>query len=170
MERLAVPFAKAILLAPARDRFLLQRRNKPGDRYAGLWEVPGGRIREGESVLAALAREIGEESGIARVEWLDAEGAMEIDGFGGCVRVLLPLVTVEIVGGSAPIFGQYYVGTTEEAPRQSVEAGEHRWISPAEFHAEFLAHPPAHRSCTTVDGLALRLALDGPLGAFLRDG
>ena len=43
-----------------RGRFLVTRRQK-GVHLAGLWEFPGGKIDEGETHAAALAREIREE-------------------------------------------------------------------------------------------------------------
>jgi 8-oxo-dGTP diphosphatase len=42
------------------DAFLVTRRQK-GVHLAGLWEFPGGKIDEGETHHAALAREIREE-------------------------------------------------------------------------------------------------------------
>ena len=44
-------------------RFLLGRR-PPGKRHSGLWEFPGGKLREGESVGGAIARELQEELGL----------------------------------------------------------------------------------------------------------
>ncbi len=44
-------------------RILLARR-PPGGHLAGRWEFPGGKIEEGESPEACLARELGEEFGV----------------------------------------------------------------------------------------------------------
>ena len=42
------------------SRVLLSRR-PPGDRLAGFWELPGGKIEVGESPEECLARELAEE-------------------------------------------------------------------------------------------------------------
>lgn len=47
-------------------RFLLAQR-PPGKAYAGYWEFPGGKVEDGESPPAALARELHEELGISVV-------------------------------------------------------------------------------------------------------
>ena len=44
-------------------RWLIARR-KTGDRFAGLWEFPGGKIKRGETHQECLARELNEEFGI----------------------------------------------------------------------------------------------------------
>jgi 8-oxo-dGTP diphosphatase len=54
--------AVAIILRPD-NTFLLARR-PAGKPYAGYWEFPGGKVEPGESVRAALDREIHEELGL----------------------------------------------------------------------------------------------------------
>lgn len=44
-------------------RYLLAQR-PPGKPYEGYWEFPGGKLERGESVEAALGRELREELGI----------------------------------------------------------------------------------------------------------
>ena len=51
------------ILLDAQGRYLLGQRPE-GRPYAGYWEVPGGKIENGESVFAALKRELQEELGI----------------------------------------------------------------------------------------------------------
>jgi 8-oxo-dGTP diphosphatase len=43
---------------------VLLAQRPAGKAYAGYWEFPGGKIEAGESVVAALIREIDEELGI----------------------------------------------------------------------------------------------------------
>ena len=42
------------------DKVLLTRR-APGEKQAGLWEFPGGKVEPGETVRECLARELLEE-------------------------------------------------------------------------------------------------------------
>jgi 8-oxo-dGTP diphosphatase len=42
---------------------LVAQRERPPD-LAGLWELPGGKVADGESDAAALARELREELGV----------------------------------------------------------------------------------------------------------
>ncbi len=55
------------VLIDERGRFLLTSR-PAGKVYAGWWEFPGGKLERGESVVAALARELHEELGITVLE------------------------------------------------------------------------------------------------------
>ncbi len=54
---------EAGILLDSEGRYLLGQRPE-GKPYAGYWEVPGGKIEAGESVFAALKRELQEELGI----------------------------------------------------------------------------------------------------------
>jgi 8-oxo-dGTP pyrophosphatase MutT (NUDIX family)/2'-5' RNA ligase len=64
------PFAEAasvglLLFHPDPPRVLLGLRTRgQGRRYPGAWDAIGGKPDEGESLLQALAREVGEEAGI----------------------------------------------------------------------------------------------------------
>jgi len=54
--------AAAVLTQP--DGRVLLARRPAGKAYAGYWEFPGGKVEPGESLDAALARELHEELGI----------------------------------------------------------------------------------------------------------
>ena len=66
-ERIPVDVAVGVLIerdAQGREgRFLLTSRPE-GKVYAGYWEFPGGKLEAGETVEAALARELHEELGV----------------------------------------------------------------------------------------------------------
>lgn len=61
-QRKATEVAVGVLLRPNGDVLLADRPQ--GKPYAGYWEFPGGKIEPGESVAAALQRELREELGI----------------------------------------------------------------------------------------------------------
>jgi 8-oxo-dGTP diphosphatase len=53
----------AVALVDADGRVLLARRPE-GKTMAGLWEFPGGKVRDGETPEEAVVREVQEELGI----------------------------------------------------------------------------------------------------------
>lgn len=61
-DRVPVDVAVGVLIDPD-GRFLLTSRPE-GKVYAGYWEFPGGKLEAGETVDAALRRELHEELGI----------------------------------------------------------------------------------------------------------
>ena len=77
-----IPVDVAVGVLVDRDgRFLLTSRPQ-GKVYAGYWEFPGGKLEAGETVEAALRRELHEEIGIGigaiepwRIEIVDYEHA-----------------------------------------------------------------------------------------------
>lgn len=165
-ERFAIPFVKAVVLDPPGRRFLLQKRVKEGDPYEGFWELPGGKMRLGETAESALRRELLEETGLTLRQLLGQRGPELTDSFGRSARILTPLITVEIVSGPWPLLGNYFACLTDGDPLKTAEGDEHRLITPEAFYREFLAETAAGR-CTTLDLLALRnLIEEDRLGAF----
>ena len=80
-QRKEVAVAVGVLIRPD-GRFLLTSR-PPGKVYAGYWEFPGGKVEPGETVEAALRRELIEEIGVTigavhpwRVERVDYPHAL----------------------------------------------------------------------------------------------
>jgi len=62
VDRKVVDVAVGVLIRSNGD-FLLTSR-PPGKVYEGYWEFPGGKLEQGESVEAALRRELQEEIGV----------------------------------------------------------------------------------------------------------
>ena len=60
---LPVVLVVAVAMVDVDNRVLLQQRPE-GKSMAGLWELPGGKLNDGESPEAALVRELKEELGI----------------------------------------------------------------------------------------------------------
>src|SRR5580704_7591937 len=58
-----IVLVSAVALVDADGRVLLAER-PAGKPMAGLWEFPGGKVRDGETPEAALIRELKEELGI----------------------------------------------------------------------------------------------------------
>ena len=80
-DRKEVEVAVGVLIR-ADGAFLLTSRPE-GKVYAGYWEFPGGKVEAGESIEAALRRELIEEIGVAigavhpwRVELVDYPHAL----------------------------------------------------------------------------------------------
>ena len=59
-----VPVAAAVI---ERNGLYLICQRPAGKRHEGLWEFPGGKCDEGETLEAALIRELREELGLERV-------------------------------------------------------------------------------------------------------
>jgi ADP-ribose pyrophosphatase YjhB (NUDIX family) len=115
------PFAAALAICRRGDKLLLAQRAKGPSTAVGRWGFPGGMHEVGESILAAAARELKEETGI------EAEPKRVIDAFDvigkdadGRIRAHFVLICVVLdwkAGEGAPIEDASAVGwyTAEEA-------------------------------------------------------
>ncbi|TVR65538.1 MAG: NUDIX domain-containing protein [Gemmatimonadales bacterium] len=69
LERPLPPGSVPVVAAVARrDHRVLIALRGPGRRHAGLWEFPGGKVREGEGLDEAMRRELTEELGVGASE------------------------------------------------------------------------------------------------------
>ena len=79
------------------NRVLVQQRLNEG-RFANLWEFPGGKVEDGETMRFALIREWKEELGLDVQVWnLVTECVIPFKESG---NTLLPLFAVERTGAS----------------------------------------------------------------------
>jgi 8-oxo-dGTP diphosphatase len=85
----------AAVIRDADDRVLLTRRPQ-GRHMAGLWEFPGGKVRDGEAPALALARELVEELGVS-IE-VDSPMTFAVHEEPG-MRILLLFYAARIVDG-----------------------------------------------------------------------
>ena len=139
-ERVAVDVAVGVLI-DAEGRFLMTSRPE-GKVYAGYWEFPGGKLESGESVEAALRRELHEELGItigavepwqvtlmdyahARVRLhfckvRDWAGDFEMREQQAMAWQSLPVEVVPVLPGTLPVLGWFasergFVGATHRS-------------------------------------------------------
>jgi len=127
-ETFALPVVSIIAThSEQRDKILLQRRIKkmPQNRFYGLWELPQGKIRSGESIFSAAQRELEEETGLQALCLAPQHGYTKTDN-GGSVEVFKPLNCVFAL--SCQCIGLAVVINTSGTPRDSAEAADHRWL------------------------------------------
>lgn len=101
----------AALVQDDAGRYLITRR-RDGTHLAGLWEFPGGKCEEGETLEACLRRELQEE----------LEGAFEVGKEVDAVRWEYPEKTVVIH------FFRCRLSAGSVAPRESQATA---WVPPA---------------------------------------
>lgn len=112
----------AAALEDADGRVLMQQR-PAGKQHGGLWEFPGGKVEPGESPVAALARELEEELGIA------------ID-----VAEAFPIAFAEDRDAVRPMILLLYRCRRWAGEPRAIEAAALRWEAPAVLAA--LPMPP----------------------------
>jgi 8-oxo-dGTP diphosphatase len=134
-----------VVLFDTDDNVLLIRRGK--SPFQGQWALPGGRLDEGETFLAAAIREAAEETG------LDLAGVK-----------LHPLGAFDAVGrdprGRAISFAYTARITDTVHARAGDDAAELRWIDPDAALRESLAFDHAHILTDALD-----LLCDGQIDA-----
>lgn len=126
-ENVMVPVVRAIVRSPEHpDSIVLQRRDDASESVMGRLEIPGGRWRSGESPVAAISREVAEETGL---EVTSADG-VSIDTLDDrrAIAAVRPLVVVAGVGGAFPAAHLVLMVDVEGSVRPAPgESSDVRW-------------------------------------------
>jgi 8-oxo-dGTP pyrophosphatase MutT (NUDIX family) len=116
------PGAWALIFCPQTTTFLLGKRS-PTVKKPGVWNLFGGRIDDQESPLAALLRELHEETGFG----VSAIGAVD---YGGQLVVPTPHGFVD---GLRQLHYYLLIVDSEQAPSLNAEHTEYAWFAPGAF-------------------------------------
>jgi 8-oxo-dGTP diphosphatase len=102
-------------------RWLIAKR-KSGDRFAGLWEFPGGKLEAGETPEEGLIRELAEELGIG----------VRVGSCLGSVRYFSPGLAIELIAYAVfHLAGSFCLQDHDEV----------RWVAPSEIGRFALTEP-----------------------------
>jgi len=123
-----------------RGKRLLIDRRKPEGLLGGLWEFPGGKRKENESLERCLAREIREELGIR-------------------VKVIRPLISVPHAYTHFRITLHVYECRSVSGVPRAIGCAEWRWVRPEEL--DRYAFPSANRKVIAALRMTFRTASPG---------
>jgi ADP-ribose pyrophosphatase YjhB (NUDIX family) len=123
-EHLAQPVVSVIVERhhPAREILLQIRAKAEAGPFRGLLELPQGRLRTGESLVAGAGRELEEETGLTA---FTPRGVRLESARGEAIESLLTLTVRDI--GHHDFLAVCLVGTATGRPRATAEAAEPRW-------------------------------------------
>jgi len=144
--------------APGGTEIVIQIRNKPAE--GGKWiELPGGHIEEFESLIAALAREVREETGLELTHIEGAATRIETRGANANVECLAPFAVYQTLQGPVDSLGMYFrCRARGELLRVGDDTEAIRWIAAREI-AQWLARDPEQFSWVDRAGLEFYLRL-----------
>lgn len=112
---LVIPCVGAVIKDSAGRLLLIKRGHEPG---AGLWSLPGGRVKPNETDIEAVEREIKEETGLI-VKTGRLIGKVQRPGLAGAV--------IDIRDYAATVTG----GTLTAGD----DAADARWVAPGNLRA-----------------------------------
>lgn len=119
------PFIPVVCAIIERDSRFLAAQRSNSKTNGGLWEFPGGKVHENETLWDGLVREIQEELGV-KIEYIDQLSS---------VNYTYPWIAIELIP-----FRVKLVNTTEPIAHEHQEL---RWVTLEE--SENLTWAPADR-------------------------
>ena len=105
----------AAVILNAKNQILIAQRKAEGGMLAGLWEFPGGKIAEGETMPQCIARELKEEMGIA-------------------IEVGPHLVTVPHAYSHFTIELHAHFARIRSGRPRHIECADHAWVTREQFN------------------------------------
>ena len=131
-EALAIPFVGAIIENESQE-ILVQTRNKKSDpKFSGTMEIPGGKIRAGESIYETLRREVLEESGVEITSVIDENDFKHNFSNGMSSDLFSPFCVTQSPEG--PFIGLVFrCKATGEPAKETNETKNCQWIKLTEL-------------------------------------
>lgn len=96
-----MPCVGAVVLDTSGRLLVVRRKHEPA---AGRWSLPGGRVESGESLTAAVEREVREETGL-RVQVGEVIGTVEIPFGDGQAYVVTDFRATPLEPAAVPVAG-----------------------------------------------------------------
>jgi A/G-specific adenine glycosylase len=104
----------AAIILNAKNQILIAQRKAEGGMLAGLWEFPGGKIADGETMPQCIDRELQEEMGIA-------------------LEVGPHLVTVHHAYSHFTIALHAHFARIKSGRPRHIECADHAWVTRDQF-------------------------------------
>jgi A/G-specific adenine glycosylase len=104
----------AAVILNAKNQILIAQRKAEGGLLAGLWEFPGGKIADGETMLQCIARELKEEMGLS-------------------IQVGPHLVTVPHAYSHFTIALHAHFARIKSGRPRHIECADHAWVTRDQF-------------------------------------
>lgn len=91
---------------------VIQKRNKENEQIS-VFELPGGRIEEFESITDALIREVKEETGLKITSIVNVNRKIITTNHGSEVECLQPAFSFQTIDGPIDSLGYYFICEAE---------------------------------------------------------
>lgn len=109
---------KALLLSPEKKLLLLERNKR------SYWDIPGGRLQKGASVLDTLKREVEEETGFTQINrinfFITTLTDIRIPTSSGDVGLIFSIFLCDISATFQPILSDEHVNFGWFSPQEAV--------------------------------------------------